>query len=99
MPRAVEEGLGPFAPSRCDVAFVDGGHLGEVPYWDIVHFSQLSKMGALLLVDDCLYPSVYPAIFTAKSQEYIGEISTYGSEKNACSLEDGPPSLCVSLFG
>lgn len=38
---------------RCDLIFVDGGHMLDVALADIVNFKKLAKPGALLLVDDC----------------------------------------------
>jgi len=46
-------GRGPLRGRRCDIVYVDGGHSKEVAAADISHFAQLSRPGALLVMDDC----------------------------------------------
>jgi hypothetical protein len=40
------------APRVCDVAFVDGGHFGDVPLSDIMGLALMSRDSTLLVVDD-----------------------------------------------
>jgi hypothetical protein len=87
MPQAIRTGLGPFAGDFCDFVFVDGGHQGEVPYWDIVHFAHLSKKGAMLMIDDLVMGDVHAGASKAKSQKYITEVTCDSMDK-----------LCVSSF-
>ena len=59
---AQARGAAPFAynenlpKSRCDLAYVDGGHSFEAAYGDIANFRVLSRPNATVVVDDCHYP-------------------------------------------
>jgi predicted O-methyltransferase YrrM len=56
LPRLVREGR------RCDLVFVDGGHLFENAFTDILFASRLVRPGGLVVVDDLWMPAVRTAI-------------------------------------
>ena len=92
MPHAIDQ----FAGDLCDFVFVDGGHYGTVPYWDIVHFAHLSRKQALLVIDDMHMDDVHLGTSMANSQDYIGEVTC--AEALGLINPDGSSTLCATSF-
>ncbi|MGH8995914.1 MAG: class I SAM-dependent methyltransferase, partial [Acidimicrobiales bacterium] len=56
LPRLVGEGF------VADAAFVDGSHVFHNVFVDLYYLGQLVRPGALVILDDCDYPSVATAV-------------------------------------
>jgi predicted O-methyltransferase YrrM len=47
--------------TSADIAFIDGGHFGDVPWSDATNALKLLRHGGLLVMDDVYYPDVKQA--------------------------------------
>ena len=59
-----------------DIAFVDGGHWGEVPYLDIKNCCKLVRQGGMIVVDDMSYPDVHAGFVRSVDEGLIKPAET-----------------------
>lgn len=63
-----------------DIAFIDGGHWGEVPYLDIRNCCKMVRVGGMIVVDDMSYPDVRAGFVRSVDE---GLIELVGTEHDA----------------
>lgn len=65
-----------------DIAFIDGGHHGEVPYLDIKNSCKLVRKGGMIVVDDMAYADVRLGLLKSADEGLIKPVGS-GNENDA----------------